>query len=169
MANDKSEKADSGQAKRCVSWGELDDKWNMGASDIVLLKEGEEALLPHIDTCVGLVCRLKNGRVLIAHASSIPKPTVTEQANLVQDKGASLANNQGEALQRMHTAITQTVGADQLQGVTAIGPSDWQGHVKAFFTLSKFISTDNYSNGVDVVVDDKANLAVSTYKSSASK
>ena len=61
-----------------------------------------------------------------------------------------------ESLKRMHSAIAQAVGADQIQSVAAIGPSDWKGHVKSFFNVTEFVSTDNYASGVDVTVDGKA-------------
>jgi hypothetical protein len=137
----------------------LSDSWNQDASDIVLLGQGDQGLLPHIDTCVGLVCKLKDGRVLCAHASSIPKPTPTEKAD-------ALGPDQGEALQRMASAIGQKVGSGQVASVVAVGPSDWKSLVQAHFQNVTFESTDTYPQGADVTVNSSGDVTVSAYKKS---
>lgn len=156
------QQASTSQPKRCVAWGEVEDSWNkaVNASDTVLLHEGDRAFLPHIDSCLGLVFKLKGNRVFCAHVSMMPKPTEEEKKN-----GDYPFPDANASLQRAFAEVARAVSRDDVLSVTGIGPGDdWSGELRAFSENANFVRTDEFRKGVDVTVKSDGSYEVRAYE-----
>lgn len=161
-ASSNESRTSTAQPKRCVAWGEVEDPWNkaVNASDTVLLREGDQAVLPHIDSCLGLVFKLKDNRVFCAHVSLMPKPTEEEKKN-----GIDPFPDANSSLQRAFAEVSRAVSQNEILSVTGIGPGDdWSVELRAFSENAKFVRTDDYRNGVDVTVNHDGSFEVEAYK-----